>query len=394
MIDKTTLSASASHIAMMVRPFGAPRIHMDENASPGARVGGTGDSPAMPESFASPDAAARYLVSIREKRDNHPAGEAGDEKDSSAEGADHGATAETELSSEGNDAPDEDQAHVEDDGDDPEAELPPIARPKSWGKVDQAEWDGLSRSLQEKIAARDTDREKAIRKAQNEAAHQLKGASAKEQEAEQARQRYEDGARMALDVLMREQQAQFGDIRTTADLAHLATTDPLRFIQWQAHQTELAAQAQVVKDAGDRAEQQKSDDWKRFRVEQDKLALEHIPDLGDAKKAPALMQKAVAHLQELGFTAKELGDLDKGGKLSLFDHRIQRLVFDAMRYQDVQKAAQAARTKPVPNVQRPGVKPAGNGAAERVQTLNAKLTSSGSLKDAVALYQARKAARR
>jgi hypothetical protein len=40
------------------------------------------------------------------------------------------------------------------------------------------------------------------------------------------------------------------------------------------------------------------------------------------------------------------------------------------------------------------VKPAGNGAAERVQTLNAKLTTSGSLKDAVALYQARKAARR
>jgi hypothetical protein len=121
--------------------------------------------------------------------------------------------------------------------------------------------------------------------------------------------------------------------------------------------------------------------------------VEHIPDLGNAEKAPALMKKAVDYLQELKFTPEELGSYDKGEKLSLFDHRVQRLIFDAVRYQDMQKAAAKAVAKPVPPVARPGTRPSGGGSSERVQSLNAKLTNSGSLNDAAALLRARRASR-
>ncbi|MGA7807153.1 hypothetical protein, partial [Bradyrhizobium sp.] len=60
MTDQTKF-ASVSHIALMQRPFG-PRIHMDEFASSAPAGGGGGDSGGgMPESFASADAAARFL---------------------------------------------------------------------------------------------------------------------------------------------------------------------------------------------------------------------------------------------------------------------------------------------------------------------------------------------
>jgi len=387
-------NASASHIAMMQRPYG-PRIHMDENAAGGAPAGGGEAAGAIPESFASADAAARFLIS-RRQRDEQPGADAdaGDNDFTSDDGADHGAP-DHELSDEGNAAPDHDQAPGESEGDDAEAEkLPPVERPRSWAKEEQAEWDDLPRSLQEKIAAREDAREKALRKGQNDAAEKLKGLTAREQAAEQARQAYEGQARQALNVLMREQLARFPDIKTMADVVKLSETDPLRFIQWQAHQQDLQVQAAAVKEADDRGEKQKAEAWNSFRAKENATVLEHIPELGDAEKAPKIMQRAVAHLQSLGFTAEELGAFDKGEKLSLFDHRLQRLIFDGMRYQDVQKAAKSAAKKPVPPVQRPGVKAAGNGASERVQSLNSKLNSSGSLKDAAALLVARRNARR
>ena len=74
---------------------------------------------------------------------------------------------------------------------------------------------------------------------------------------------------------------------------------------------------------------------------------------------------------------------------------IQRMMYDAGKYRLMLKARDAATAKPVPPVQRPGM---ARTAAEREQadlrTLNARLSSSGDLRDAVALYHARKSGRR
>jgi Phage terminase large subunit len=69
--------------------------------------------------------------------------------------------------------------------------------------------------------------------------------------------------------------------------------------------------------------------------------------------------------------------------------------YDAGKYRLMMKTSGAAAARTVPPVQRPGM---ARSAAERdhadLQTLSAKLSKSGDIRDAVALYKARKASRR
>ena len=69
--------------------------------------------------------------------------------------------------------------------------------------------------------------------------------------------------------------------------------------------------------------------------------------------------------------------------------------YDAGKYRLMMKARNATAAKPVPPVQRPG---AAHTPAEReradMRTLSTKLSNSGDIKDAVALYNARKSSRR
>jgi hypothetical protein len=50
----------------------------------------------------------------------------------------------------------------------PAEKLPPIARPRSWSKDDEDDWQALPRARQEKIAAREAVRSAEIRRMQNE----------------------------------------------------------------------------------------------------------------------------------------------------------------------------------------------------------------------------------
>ena len=73
----------------------------------------------------------------------------------------------------------------------------------------------------------------------------------------------------------------------------------------------------------------------------------------------------------------------------------QRMMYDAGKYRLMMKAKDAVATRPVPPVQRPGV---ARTAAERehadVRTLSARLATSGTIKDAVAFYNARRSSKR
>jgi hypothetical protein len=73
----------------------------------------------------------------------------------------------------------------------------------------------------------------------------------------------------------------------------------------------------------------------------------------------------------------------------------QRMMYDAGKYRLMMKAKDTVAAKPVPPVQRPGMArtPAEREHAD-LRTLNARLSSSGSIKDAVALYTARKSSKR
>jgi len=73
----------------------------------------------------------------------------------------------------------------------------------------------------------------------------------------------------------------------------------------------------------------------------------------------------------------------------------QRMMYDAGKFRLMMKARDAAAARPLPPVVRPGTSrtPSERQQAD-LRTLSAKLSSSGDIKDAVALYHARKSGRR
>jgi hypothetical protein len=326
-----------------------------------------------PASFDSPEAAARYFIT---------------QKKPTAESADE-ATADPELSDEDNTAPPE-EAHGEDKEADPAA-TPPIERPKSWTESEDAEWKATPRALQEKIVARELERDNALRRTQNDAAEKLKGLTAKEQAVEQARQLYEAKTKSALEVLEREQLRDFSDIKTMADVAKMAAEDPFRKMQWDVHQQQMQVAAHEAEQATIRANQAKQTERQTRRTAETALLIEKLPEFADKAKLDEAQKAAAQLFRDVGYSDTELTTLADDPLLD--DHRIQLIVNDAMKFRALQKAKAAVVAQIVPPVQRPGsARPSGESSSERVQALTQSLNNSGSTEDAVQLLIARRAA--
>ena len=428
------VSNSIGHVSSMVRPYGAPRIHMDEFASGG---GGGGDAPSNDGPIvreASADTgralsirqAARALHDARKKPAPAVAApSASAEPEPAAEGADDTATAENELPVEGDAAPGENQATGETDDNVDPPEKAPLPLPRSWTKEQAAHWNALPRETQEYLAERDSKTSAEVRRVQNEAAEKTKALAAKETAVEQVRSQYETKIKSVVDVLEKEQLREFPDIRSQDDLDSLSSeysrlsaeavalwaTDPLaagtmqakagqiqaKLSAWGIHQSKLVAATNELSQAETRQSQAKSQAWQDHIQVENKLAAEKIPELADRIKGPALIARAVERLKELGFSQEELNKLSAGTLISLHDHRLQQLLNSDLRLAEILKAPKVVAAKPVPNVQRPGTPaPRGSANSEALKALTSKLNSSGTLKDAVALRlaQTRAASRR
>lgn len=108
----------------------------------------------------------------------------------------------------------------------------------------------------------------------------------------------------------------------------------------------------------------------------------------------AVMQEIIASARASGIEASELTHLLNTEPL-MRNAAFQRMMYDAGKYRLMMKAKDSVTTRPLPPVQRPG-SAASRGERENadLRTLNARLSSTGDIKDAVALYHARKAIRR
>lgn len=422
-----TAFMASSSISSMARPFGAPRIHMDEFAS-----GGDGGSPVVRESSAdtgqdiSISQAARALQAARRKPVEAVAAPVAEPVAEPADaGADDTAAAEApELSDEGDAAPGESQATGETSEDANPPEKAPLPLPRSWTKEQAEHWNALPRATQEYLADRDSKTSAEVRRVQNEAAEKSKALVAKETAAEQARSQYETKIKSVVEILEKEQLREFPDIRSQADLDKLSfefsrlaaeadrltDTDPLGALQaqtkanriqaklssWNIHQSKLVAATNEAKQAETRQSQAKQESWTKHVQEENKLAAEKIPELADKIKGPALRTRAIERLAELGFTNDELNKLAAGDeRISIHDHRLQQLLNSDLRLAEILKAPKVVAAKPVPNVQRPGTPaPRGSANSEVLKTLTNKLNNSGSLKDAVALRLAQSRSQR
>lgn len=314
----------------------------------------------------TPNQAAKALADLRWKRNQSPA--------ESAEIA----TAETELSGEDNAAPAE-QATGETQEADP-AEKPPLELPRSWTK-DRAEyWAKLDPGTQEFLLEQDRKASAEVRRVQNEAAEKLKSLTAKEQQAEQARQSYEARQAAYTQALETALQADFGDIQSLQDVRNLQANDPFRFQAWQVRQMELStAQAEKQQVESQKA-QKHATEWAKFVQEESTAFADSTPEY-KAKKAD-YDTKAAAVLREIGFSDDELNRLASGEeKIPLFDRRIQQLLFDRIKLSEIKSAPKAVARPDLPPVVRPGAsKPAGNAQSEQIKDLTRKLNETGDIR--------------
>jgi len=351
-------------------------------------------TPAVENTPLSPSEAGRALASrrseLRKQRQDQPAGQ---ERAPEAAALD----LPQELASQEASADPQLEAPGETREAEPAAQ-PAIEPPRSWTKEAKERFNSLPRDTQEYVAAREQEREREIRRSQNDAADSQKALTAEREAVAQARQKYEAALPALLQTLYDQQSGEFADIRTMADVERLAREDWPRYALWDAQQKKIGAVRQEAEAAQQRQTQEYGQKWHEFAKRQDELLAERVPDLADKTKAAKLQESAIGALRDHGFTDQELGQLWNGqASISLRDYRMQLLILDGVKFREAQeRAKQAASAKPLPPVaQRPGVaQPRGAGNDAQIQALQQKLDQSGSLKDAAALRAARRAASR
>jgi hypothetical protein len=290
-----------------------------------------------------------------------------------------------------NSAPEaESAAPVEDPGNKTEeaepADLPPIEPPRSWTQAEKERFQSLPRETQEYLHTREQERERDFRTRQNEVAEQRKVIQAEREAAEKARKEYEAKLPTLMQTL--QEAGPFSDIRSMADVEKLQQEDPFRFQAFQLHQWKLQAAQVELTETNARQERERQTKWAEHVHKENALAAELIPELSDKEKGPALTNRVATEiLPEYGFTPGELNALANGSeRLSIYDHRVQRLLATAVKYADIQKAKVVAAAKPAPAVQKPGTsKPSGAAQSETYTKLSANLERSGDPKDLGAL---------
>jgi hypothetical protein len=262
------------------------------------------------------------------------------------------------------------------------AELPPIDPPRSWTQAEKERFQSLPRETQEYLHTREQEREREFRRGQNETAEQRKAIEAEQTKARELQQKYE--AKLAQVMQTIQETGPFSDIRSMADLEKLQVEDPFRFQAYQLHQWKLQATQAELSEAETRKAQEQSTQWAQHVQKENELAAEYIPELADKEKGPKLTQRVAQELlPELGFKDSELNDLASGkAKLSIYDHRVQRLLADALKLRDI-KSAPKAVPQALPPVQRPGVsKPAANSNAGKIQALEKQLNNQSGFNQA------------
>lgn len=341
--------------------------------------------------------AARALADARWKRNNPEAAKAAEAPAPSAVNDAVRAHMAGEETPPNEELSDEDSADPETDpGEDtteaePEDKLPPIERPRSWTKDEDAEWQSLPRATQQKIVDREQERDKGLRRSQNEAAEKLKGLTAKEQEIEKVRSEYEAKLPAIMQALQDVQAGQFSDVKTVDDVTRLANEDPFRYLQWQAHQQKVQAVAYEMEQAKSRQTSEQKTAWAKHVESENAKAAEMHPELADAKQAEKLQKSAVELLEDKGFTKDELTRLANGDdKLSIFDHRVQSLLIDGVKFRQAKAAPSKVVPPTLPKVERPGVaRPQGSAASDKLQALTKQFNANPSVENATALRLAR-----
>lgn len=324
-----------------------------------------------PEAVNTVSAAAKLLRSARQTRQPEPSERAPQEA-----APDHAPVSDrTTPSSETDDAAPLNEAPGATEAIDPAPQEPPIEPPRSWTAEDKEAFRALPRETQAKIAERESKREAEFRRSQNEVSEKQKAIEAEREAVAKARSQYEAALPQLLQQL--HQTPEFADIKSMEDVEKMANEDWPRFARWQFHQQKIEAVKAELNASRQRQEAEMRTQWEHFAKRQDELFLEHAPEMKDATKATQTRQAAVDLLKEIGFTDEELGNL--WNTPTFRDHRMQRLVLDAVRFKDAKKSLVTATKKELPPVVRPGVSQPGKDRDMQIKDLESRVDKSSGI---------------
>jgi hypothetical protein len=218
-------------------------------------------------------------------------------------------------------------------------------------------------------------------------------------EVDRARQSYVDGLDAAMQIAQASFISQFPELaglapeRLPEALAHIAQQDPAKLARIQAivagSEQLRARQNEEMRRAAD-ASRRSFQDY--AKAEDARLETLLKGETSDIRQAVA--QEIMASAKASGIEPDELQRLFDSEPL-MRNATFQRMMYDAGKYRLMMKARDAVTAKPMPPVQRPGMA-ASRGERDQhdLRVLSARLSSTGDLKDAVALYRAKTSGRR
>lgn len=267
----------------------------------------------------------------------------------------------------------EDEEPAEDD--EPDPELPAIDAPKSWDAEAKKRFADLPRDLQETIAAREADRDRAVSQA-NQQANEVK------QQAQKAMEGF-GALKSQIDQTLEVALPTFKSRWEGIDWVQWTRDDPMAALEGKAMFEQEQAQLNELQAARARAEA--AEYQQHVTTEATKLA-DLAPDLVDPEKGADRKREVGTFLVQQGYTAEQLKWI---GASDL------AIAYDAMRYRALQDKARAELTKPKPaKPAPPAVKPAAaqprTSQQRSVEQIRARLNKTGSIDDAVALLEARR----
>lgn len=326
------------------------------------------------ESFSVSEAAALLNAPAPEKPKDQPQAAEGAAQELPAETPDDGAgeaqpTGETEAQG--------------------EAGSPPIAAPKFWTDAEKTAFANLPRELQETIAAHERKRGTEIDKRLSEIADQRKAAEAEIQKAQQSRQQYDQALPQLLQTMQQQLAGEFADIKTWPDVERMQTEDPLRFQRWQVKTQQVQQLQAEAKTTQQRHNEEQTKRFQDYAADEAKKFQEAAPEFFDPKTRADKQAEVQAMFTDVGVSNDELKSLWGGQPLSMHDHRVQLIIRDAARWRSAQKALKTARPVAQTPPQRPGTATdKGAAVTEKVRGLRDQLNRTGSVKDAVAVWNA------
>lgn len=263
---------------------------------------------------------------------------------------------------------------------------PPIDPPASWDDEAKERFRQLPRDLQDVVQKRERDRDLSVRRGQDEIAKARKEIESKQAEAIQQAQQYVQHLQYSAQALHQQLLGDFADIKSPADAANLAASDPVRYLQFDARQKQVQAAYQQVAQHQQHAQTVQQNKLKEWAAEQDRALADQVPEWRDKSKREAEIRTIKDYAVEQGLSREEAEQAWSAPAVIM--------ARKAMLFDKGQKTAAASKVVNLPKVIKPGTAPeAGEADRARAEAARSKLHKTGSLADAASALAAMRRAR-